>query len=50
MASEHGGVEAAKRLLHAPNVSEGFVTLWEKGRLDLSAEALVLQERFRSDP
>lgn len=48
MLSDYGGVEAARRLLHSPTVSDGFVTLWEKGRLDLSVEAMVLQERFRS--
>jgi hypothetical protein len=27
-------------------VSEGFTALWERGRLDLSVEALVLAEEF----
>ncbi|MFI6075816.1 hypothetical protein ACIA5C_30110 [Actinoplanes sp. NPDC051343] len=46
MVEEVGGLEAARRLLRAGSVSSGFSSLWEKGRLDLSAEAVVLQERF----
>jgi hypothetical protein len=44
MVVEHGGFETARRLLHARKVSDGFTTLWENGRLDLSVEAVVLQE------
>lgn len=46
MISEHGGLEAARQLLHSSAVSDGFTTLWEKGRLDLSVEAHVLQPEF----
>ncbi|MDI6104376.1 caspase family protein [Actinoplanes sp. NEAU-A12] len=46
MVEEVGGLEAARRLLRAGSVSSGFSSLWEKGRLDLSAEAVMLQERF----
>jgi hypothetical protein len=46
MVSEHGGVEAARQLLRAPNVSDGFTTLWEKQRLDLSVEAHVLRPEY----
>ena len=48
MVSEHGGVEAARQLLRAPGVSDGFTTLWEHGRLDLSVEAHVLRPEFAS--
>lgn len=48
MVSERGGLEAARQLLHAGNVSEGFTTLWERRRLDLSVEAHVLEPRFRA--
>jgi uncharacterized LabA/DUF88 family protein len=44
MVVEHGGLEAAKRLLHAPDVQEGFTRLWECGRLDLTMEALIIQD------
>ncbi|GIJ32806.1 caspase family protein [Micromonospora sediminimaris] len=46
MVQEVGGLEAARRLIRAGSVSSGFTALWEKGRLDLSVEAVVLQDRF----
>lgn len=36
MVGEQGGVGAARRLLASDQVSDGFVTLWEHRRLDLS--------------
>lgn len=42
MLAEHGPVEAARRLLHGSDVSDGFVTLWEHDRLDESVEWCVL--------
>ena len=47
MLTEHGPLETARRLLAAPNPSSGFTTLWEKGRLDLTVEALVLNPDFQ---
>lgn len=46
MVSEDGAVGAARRLLQSSSVSDGFVLLWERQRLDLSVEALALDERF----
>ena len=46
MVSQYGALGAVRRLLAAPAVSDGFVTLWERQRLDLSVEALVLDDRF----
>lgn len=43
MVTELGGLQAAKALLHAPGLSDGFTALWERGRLDLTMEALILQ-------
>src|SRR5579872_6634284 len=37
-----GGVRAAKNLLDKPGTSEGFATLWQLGRLDMSVEAFAL--------
>ena len=42
MLAEHGGVETARRLIRGAATS-GFETLWEKKRLDLSVEALILK-------
>ena len=48
LVSDVGGLEAAHKLLRAGSVSSGFSALWEKGRLDLSVEAVVLHRTFRS--
>lgn len=42
MIEKHGGVGAAKQLINAPQVSEGYGYLAERGRLDLTVEAVVL--------
>lgn len=43
MLAEHGSLATARRLLRSPAVSDGFAALWERGRLDLTVEALVVQ-------
>ena len=47
MLSELGPLETARRLLASSTPSAGFTGLWEKGRLDLTVEALVLRTEFR---
>ncbi len=46
MISEQGGLATAKQLLWSCAPSEGFTTLWERGRLDLTVEAHVLKTEF----
>src|SRR5262245_30777731 len=46
MITDEGGLIAARKLLHASVASEGFTTLWEHRRLDLSVEAHVLRPEF----
>jgi hypothetical protein len=46
LVTARGGVAAAKRLLGRAEVSPGFIALREKGRLDLSMEALVIAPEF----
>ncbi len=46
MLAEHGGVATARHLLRG-SPSEGFTTLWERQRLDLSVEYHVCQPRFQ---
>jgi hypothetical protein len=41
MLAEHRGLETARILLHDEKVSEGYTALWERGRLDLTVEALI---------
>ena len=41
-----GGLAAAKRLIGKPGGTDGFTTLWEHNRLDLSVEAHVLKPEY----
>jgi len=41
MLDERGGLQTAQLLLHSSTVSEGYAALWERGRLDLTVEALI---------
>jgi len=40
----HGGLETARRFLHSPDYAPGFTKLWERQRLDLTVEAVILYE------
>jgi hypothetical protein len=44
MLKQHGGLETARRFLHSPDYAPGFTKLWERKRLDLTVEAVILQE------
>ena len=44
MLMDRGGLATAIQMLDRPTPGEGFIELWEVGRLDLSVEALVLKE------
>src|SRR2546422_1730479 len=46
MMNEHGGVQTAKLLLQSNEISDGFTKLWQEGKLDISAEALVLKPEY----
>jgi hypothetical protein len=41
MLHNHRGLETARILLHAQTVSEGYTALWQRGRLDLTVEAVI---------
>ena len=43
----HGGVFAAKQLLSISEDRAGLVQLGKQGRLDMSVESLMLQERWK---
>jgi hypothetical protein len=47
MVTEMGGLKAAKALLRGDTVSDGLAELWQRGRLDISVEALVLRAPWR---
>lgn len=46
MLAQYGALRAARRLLAAPAVSDGFAELWERGRMDLTVEAAVVAPEF----
>lgn len=46
MLGAKGGLAAAKQLISKPGGTDGFTTLWEHGRLDLSVEAHVLKAEY----
>src|SRR3990172_4199949 len=46
MVTDHGGLETAHMLINSSTVSEGYTALWERGRLDLTVEALILQPQW----
>jgi hypothetical protein len=47
MLYAHRGLETARILIHASTVSEGYVALWERKRLDLAVESVVLASEWR---
>ena len=47
MLHDHGGIETAHRLLGSTEPQFGFTKLWERGRLDITVECLVLNPRFQ---
>jgi hypothetical protein len=48
MVSEHGGLVTARQLLWSDAPSDGFTTLWEHHRLDLTVEDHILRTEFAS--
>ena len=42
MVQEEGRLATARYLIHAPQVSDGYTALWERKRLDLTVEAMIL--------
>jgi hypothetical protein len=46
IVNKHGGLRAAKMLINASSVSDGFTELWKHRRLDLTVEARVLDPQW----
>jgi hypothetical protein len=44
MLTEHRGLLTAKTLINAPKPSDGYTALYMRGRLDLTVEALVMED------
>lgn len=47
MLGSSGGYQTVSALISRAKPSDGFITLWEAGRLDLSVEALITESRWR---
>jgi hypothetical protein len=43
MLTEQGGIQTARTLINSAKPSDGYTALYEKGRLDLTVEAMVLE-------
>jgi hypothetical protein len=43
MLNNQGGLMTAKQLINAAHASDGYSHLYERGRLDLTVEALVVE-------
>lgn len=43
MLTDRGGLETARFLINQPKPSDGYTNLFERGRLDLTVEALVIE-------
>jgi hypothetical protein len=46
MLANEGAVATARHLVMSTRPSEGFTTLWERGRLDLTVEAHVIDPQY----
>ncbi|MUK90866.1 hypothetical protein GNP80_00155 [Aliivibrio fischeri] len=49
MLMRHKGLGTAKKLINSPKVSSGYTALWELGRLDLTVEALIIENPIWHD-
>jgi len=45
MVERSGGLATAKQLINSSKPSQGYAALWELGRLDLTVEALVVENQ-----
>ena len=43
MVSDRGGLATAKYLINSPIASDGYTHLYERGRLDLTVEAMIVE-------
>ncbi|MFF0243202.1 DUF262 domain-containing protein [Rhodococcus pyridinivorans] len=48
MVANIGPLATAKKLLASRTISDGFSELWERGRIDLTVEALIIEPAFEA--
>ena len=44
MLNDNGGIATAKTLINASKPSDGYTALYQRGRLDLTVEAIVVED------
>jgi hypothetical protein len=47
MFHDQGGLRTAQDLLRTDRVTDGYTAMWERGRLDLTIEALILRPEWQ---
>lgn len=47
MVVTQDGLTVAKGFIHRNQPTDGFTTLWELGRLDLTVESLILNPKYK---
>jgi hypothetical protein len=48
MVTMQGGLAAAKTLLHTRYLPDGFAELWQRGRLDLTMEHMLVKQPWNT--
>jgi hypothetical protein len=43
MISDRGGLDTARYLINQPQPSDGYTHLYERGRIDLTVEAMIVE-------
>lgn len=46
MITNRGGLDTARYLINQPKPSDGYTHLYERGRIDLTVEAMILENRI----
>lgn len=46
MIDDYGTIMAVKKLINSTKVSDGYIKLYEKQRLDLTVEAIILEDKW----
>jgi hypothetical protein len=45
MVTDRGGIDTARYLINQPHPSDGYTHLYERGRIDLTVEAMIVENR-----
>jgi hypothetical protein len=45
MVTDRGGLDTARYLINQPHPSDGYTQLYERGRIDLTVEAMIVENK-----